>query len=98
MAVISLLLPSTATWPNVKLASVAQALTRCNGPHFDPAEPHNVLPSIAMWPMPKVSAIARSHPRQQHCKERGSSLLKTRSKVSCDGTPLGSFKNRLNHV
>src|SRR5262245_46278262 len=39
MAVISLLLPSTATWPNVRLASVAQALTRCNAPNFDPAEP-----------------------------------------------------------
>jgi hypothetical protein len=24
--------------------------------------------------------------------------LKTRSKVSCEGTPLGSFKNRLNQA
>src|ERR1700751_3479609 len=60
MAVISLLLPSTATWPNVRLASVAQALTKCNGPHFEPAEPHSVLPSMAMWPRPNVSVSARS--------------------------------------
>ena len=68
MAVISLLLPSTATWPNVRLASVAHALTTCNGPHFDPAEPHRVLPSMAMWPMPRTSATAQ--PRQATALKR----------------------------
>jgi hypothetical protein len=96
--VISLDLPSTATSPKVRLASVAQALTRCNGPNTDEAEPQSVLPSMAMWFTPTNSLAARSHSRQQRVKARGSSWTNTRRKVSCDGMPLGNGKNRLNQA
>ena len=47
MAVISLDLASTATWPSDRFCAVAQALTRCNGPSFAEPEPRRVLPSMA---------------------------------------------------
>ena len=45
---ISFDFPSTATCPKLTCASVAHALTKCNGRRPDPAEPHNDLPSMAI--------------------------------------------------
>src|SRR3954465_11054034 len=49
IAVISFDLPSTSRWPSTKPCSLAQALTRCNGPCARPRskERRSVLPSIA---------------------------------------------------
>jgi len=98
MALISLDLPSTATSPKLSLASVAQALTRCSGPRLQEAEPRSVLPSMARWPRPTKSETSRSHAMQQRLKTAGSMFANTRSKVSCEGMPLGNFKKRLNHT
>src|SRR3954454_22976524 len=58
IAVISFDLPSTSRWPSPKPCSLAQALTRCNGPCARPRskERRSVLPSIATTSRWKTSA------------------------------------------
>src|SRR3954449_6141801 len=58
IAVISFDLPSTSRWPSTKPCSLAQALTRCNGPCARPRskERRSVLPSIATTSRWKTSA------------------------------------------
>src|SRR3954469_4995655 len=58
IAVISFDLPSTSRWLSTKPCSLAQALTRCNGPCARPRskERRSVLPSIATTSRWKTSA------------------------------------------
>ena len=60
MAVISLDLLSTATWPSTRCCSVAQALTKCKAalPEALSKERRMVLPSMAIRLMPKPSLKA----------------------------------------
>src|SRR5262245_16464871 len=67
MAAISLDLPSTATWPRLSPAWVAQTLTRWSMPRPRACEPdeHKALPSMAMWSMPRADADAGGQPAPQ---------------------------------
>src|SRR5262245_52113229 len=67
MAAISLDLPSTATWPRLSPAWVAQTLTRWSMPRPRACEPdeHKALPSMAMWSMPRADADAGAQPAPQ---------------------------------
>src|ERR1700733_3212964 len=96
IALISFDLPSTATSPKLNWAWLAQALTMCSGFFLAVAEPRRVLPSMARWLRPTRSDTSCSQAMQQRLKTAGSSLAKTRSKVSCEGMPLDNFKKRLN--
>src|SRR5690348_6505675 len=95
MAVISLDLSSTATWPNVRLALVAQTLTKCNGPSLFAGLPdrRRVLPSMAKWLPPSWACRACNQTTKQRWKVLGQSRWKRRSKVSWEGMPLGRVRN-----
>src|SRR3954467_15518685 len=87
IAVISFDLPSTSRWPSTKPCSLAQALTRCNGPCARPRskERRSVLPSIATTSRWKTSAKDWAQALKQASKASGSISMKTRRKVSCEG-------------
>src|SRR3954465_13459149 len=94
IAVISFDLPSTSRWPSTKPCSLAQALTRCNGPCARPRskERRSVLPSIATTSRWKTSAKDWAQALKQASKASGSISMKTRRKVSCAGTPWARVK------
>src|SRR5262249_7762657 len=94
MAVISLELAPTATWPSDRRWAVAQALTECSGPSFADPEPRNVLPSMATCRMRRAAATACTDSRKYAWNACGRRRSKTRSKVSCDGTPWGKGRKR----
>ena len=88
---ISLDLASTATWPRLRCACVAQTLTRCNGPSPCAGLPEcrKVLPSMATWPSPSARAQPCSQRNRQLCRPAGARAAKTRSKVLREGMPWG---------
>src|SRR6516165_539162 len=87
---------SAATWAKLRCCAVAQALTKCNGPSWRLAEPRSVLPSMAICRTSRAAAIAAIQSWKQAWKARGSMRSKTRSKVSCDGTPWRRGRKRRN--
>src|SRR5215207_7517978 len=94
IAVISFDLPSTSRWPSTKPCSLAQALTRCNGPCARPRskERRSVWPSIATTSRWKTSANDWAQALKQASKASGSISMKTRRKVLCEGMPWDRVK------
>ena len=93
IAVISLDLPSTASWPSTSPDSAAQARTRCSAarPVTSSREPRAVLPSRARsrGAPGRSGATAVAQARKQRPNAAGSSRAKTRPKVSWLGMPRG---------
>src|SRR4051794_31104565 len=96
MAVISLDLPSTATWPSVRPVSAAHRLTVCRQPSWPlpPREPRKDLPSICSRFRPRRPHTAFIQATKHSWKATGSRAAKTRLKVSCDGMPWGRARKR----
>src|SRR3954469_2276732 len=94
IAVISFDLPSTSRWPSTKPCSLAQALTRCNGPCARPRskERRSLLPSIATTSRWTTAAKDCAQALKQTSKAFGSISMKTRRKVSCEGMPWTRVK------
>src|SRR3954453_16357169 len=93
-AVISLDLPSTATWPSSRRCSAHQAWTICSGdlPVTRSNERGSVLPSTATTPR-RLSAKARRKGGKQVPNAFGSSRRNTRLKVSWLGVPWRRRRN-----
>ena len=99
MAVIPLEWVPVRTCPNTIRFSVAQALTRCRAPRplARSWQPRSVFPSMATTSPWASWLTGCTHWVKQAANRSGSSIPNTRPKVSWDGMPLGSFRNRSNH-
>jgi hypothetical protein len=101
IAVISLLLPSTASCPNTIWLPRTKALTRWAMPLLSHARSklrRMALPSIAISRPPDASASADTHATKHRSNASGSSAANTRPNVSWLGTPPGRPRNVLNHA
>ncbi len=103
IAVISLLLAATFSWPSTRPSSVAKALTMWIALSPPVPEPRTVLPSIAIVPVRPASSL--SAPTTPPTQRRnmlsncfGSSARRIRRKVSSDGMPFLSTRKRRNHA
>jgi hypothetical protein len=97
MAVISLLLPLTFSWPRTMPRSVAKALTMWIAVSPPLPDPRTVLPSTAMLPL-KAPTMPPTQRRKALSNCFGSRTRKTRRKVSSEGTPFVSKRNLRNHA
>src|SRR5580693_1176081 len=99
IAVISLLLSSTFTSPSTSPLSRAHALTICTAPFpfLRSWLRLDCFPSIATTSCFVFAYTDPIHPRKHSRNSPGSIRANTRAIVSCDGMPLGSSRNPLNH-
>ena len=102
MAVISLDLASTATWPEHQAVGLGPGADQVQRGLAEGRGRGSGAASCRRWPppCPRSAAATRRHPAERKPASNctGSSAAKTRPKVSCDGMPLGSSRKRAQPV
>src|SRR6266851_9544297 len=94
MAVFSLDFSPVARCPNTKPAPAAKADTRCKAVVSTPPERRLVLPSMATTSGPSTGKTLPTQRRNEAWNSSGSIIPNKRPKVSCEGMPWASTRDR----